>query len=194
GVLSPTGYLPYYGEWLPNAVVGSSDPRDPNEKRYGRFPNPTVHIGLGQLRRIVNELVRCHGPPTEIAIEFTRALKHSPKEKAEIKREQQRNQEKNDARRKNLPDLPFPDHPASLPHTHRTTLTQSLCDNTPPPAPPPNKIPLKRGKKTSKKSCFRTNPIPTISSLPPPPPTTPRQKRPSARATKTAISGARRRR
>jgi len=114
GVLSPTGYLPYYGEWLPNAVVGSSDPRDPNEKRYGRFPNPTVHIGLGQLRRIVNELVRCHGPPTEIAIEFTRALKHSPKEKAEIKREQQRNQEKNDARRKELAELGFPDNPRNL--------------------------------------------------------------------------------
>src|SRR5262249_13087875 len=60
------------------------------------------------------ELVRCHGPPTEIAIEFTRALKHSPKEKAEIKREQQRNQEKNDARRKELAELGFPDNPRNL--------------------------------------------------------------------------------
>jgi len=114
GVLSLTGRLPYYGEWLPDAVVGSADPRDPNEKRYGRFPNPTVHIGLGQLRRIVNELVSKHGAPTEIAIEFTRALKHSPKDRAEIKREQRRNQEKNDERRKELEKLGMPANPRNL--------------------------------------------------------------------------------
>ncbi len=33
----------------------------------------TVHIGLGQLRRIVNEGIRQFGPPSEIAAEFTRA-------------------------------------------------------------------------------------------------------------------------
>jgi len=114
GVLSPTGRLPYYGEWIPDAVVGSADPRDPNEKRYGRFPNPTVHIGLGQLRRVVNELIDQLGAPTEIAIEFTRALKHSPKEKVEIKREQQRNQEKNDERRKELAKLNQPANPRNL--------------------------------------------------------------------------------
>lgn len=114
GVLSPTGRLPYYGEWIPDAVVGSSDPRDTNEKRYGRFPNPTVHIGLGQLRRVVNEIIGQFGPPLEIAIEFTRALKHSPREKAEIKREQRANQEKNDARRKELAKLGLLDNPRNL--------------------------------------------------------------------------------
>jgi CRISPR-associated endonuclease Csn1 len=94
GVLSPNGRLPYYGEWLPDAVVGSADPREPIEKRFGRLPNPTVHIGLGQLRRVVNALIKQHGPPTEIAIEFTRALKLSPNEKAEVQREQRRNHQR----------------------------------------------------------------------------------------------------
>ena len=48
--------LPYYGEWLQDAVVGSGDARDRKERQFGQFPNPTVHIGLGQLRRVVNEL------------------------------------------------------------------------------------------------------------------------------------------
>jgi CRISPR-associated endonuclease Csn1 len=114
GVLSPNGRLPYYGEWLPDAVVGTADPRHDNETRFGRFPNPTVHIGLGQLRRTVNELIKQFGPPTEIAIEFTRALKHSPKEKAEIRREQQRNQAKNEERRKELERLGLPENPRNL--------------------------------------------------------------------------------
>ncbi len=97
----PTGEvldrLPYYGSQLSDAVVGTGDPRDPKEKQFGFFPNPTVHIGLGQLRRLVNSLIRQYGAPTEIAVEFTRALKLSPKEKAEVRREQRRNQDKNNA-------------------------------------------------------------------------------------------------
>lgn len=114
GVLSSTGRLPYYGEWLQDAVVGTADPRDDNETRYGRFPNPTVHIGLGQLRRVVNELIRSYGAPAEISIEFTRALKHSPKEIADIRREQRRNQEKNDERRRQLATLGLADTPRNL--------------------------------------------------------------------------------
>jgi CRISPR-associated endonuclease Csn1 len=44
GELSLNGRLPYYGEWLQDDVLGSGDPRDVNDKRWGRFPNPTVHI------------------------------------------------------------------------------------------------------------------------------------------------------
>jgi CRISPR-associated endonuclease Csn1 len=46
-----------------------------------------------------------HGAPTEIAVEFTRALKLSPKEKAEVRREQRRNQDKNTARAAELTEL-----------------------------------------------------------------------------------------
>jgi CRISPR-associated endonuclease Csn1 len=95
GVLSPNGHLPYYGAWLQNDVLGSGDPKDPNDRRWGRFPNPTVHIGLGQLRRVVNALITELGAPAEIAIEMTRDFKLSPKKLSELEAEQAKNQLKN---------------------------------------------------------------------------------------------------
>src|SRR4051812_21193192 len=105
GEQSLNGYLPYYGEWLPDAVVGSGDPRDTPEKRFGKLPNPTVHIGLNQLRKVVNALIRQYGPPAEIVVEFTRALKLSPKERQEVEREQAKNQAKNDRYRTEIARL-----------------------------------------------------------------------------------------
>ncbi|HEX7882885.1 MAG TPA: type II CRISPR RNA-guided endonuclease Cas9, partial [Afipia sp.] len=114
----PTGeqldYLPYYGQWLADAVVGSGDARDQKERQYGQFPNPTVHIGLGQLRRIVNELIDKYGPPAEISIEFTRALKLSEKQKTEMQREQRKNQEKNKERAAKLAEHGRPPNPRNL--------------------------------------------------------------------------------
>jgi CRISPR-associated endonuclease Csn1 len=135
----PTGEirdkLPYYGEWLSEAVVGSGDRRDPNEKRFGRLPNPTVHIGLGQLRRLVNGLIDEFGAPTEIAIEFTRALKLSPREKTEYRRDQQRNQEKNEARAKDLAAH-------GLPATPRNLLKMRLWEELNPRDPLDRKCPF----------------------------------------------------
>ena len=105
GELSLNGYLPYYGEWLPDDVLGSGDPRDAKEQRWGRFPNPTVHIGLGQLRRVVNGLIREYGPPAEIVVEMTRDFKLSPRQVAEIEKEQAQNQLRNEARRAKLVKL-----------------------------------------------------------------------------------------
>jgi CRISPR-associated endonuclease Csn1 len=102
GETSATGYLPYYGEWLRDDVLGTGDPTDRNERRWGRFPNPTVHIGLGQLRRIVNALIRAYGPPAEVAIEMTRAFKLSPQQLAMVEQEQAENQRKNELRRAEL--------------------------------------------------------------------------------------------
>lgn len=98
GVLSPNGRLPYYGEWLQDDVLGTGDPRDTSDKRWGRFPNPTVHIGLGQIRRVVNALIRDYGPPAQIAIEMTRDFKLSPQALAKLEKEQAENQKKNEAR------------------------------------------------------------------------------------------------
>lgn len=102
GEISPTGYLPYYGEWLQDDVLGSGDPHDVKEMRWGRFPNPTVHIGLGQLRRVVNALIRDHGPPAQIAVEMTRAFKLSPLQLAKLEKEQAENQRRNETRREEL--------------------------------------------------------------------------------------------
>jgi CRISPR-associated endonuclease Csn1 len=105
GVLSLNGRLPYYGEWLPDDVVGSGDPNDPAEKRWGRFPNPTVHVGLGQLRRVVNALITKYGPPEEIAVEMTRDFKLSPKKLAELEKEQAENQRNNERRAEEIRKL-----------------------------------------------------------------------------------------
>ena len=98
GELALNGRLPYYGEWLQDNVLGSGDPRDNNDRRWGRFPNPTVHIGLGQLRRVVNALIAQYGPPSEIAVEMTRDFKLAPRKLAELERQQAENQRKNQKR------------------------------------------------------------------------------------------------
>ncbi len=105
GELSADGLLPYYGEWLQDDVVGTGDPDDTIEKRWGRFPNPTVHIGLGQLRRVVNALIAEYGPPAEIAVEMTRAFKLSPKKLTEIEKVQADNQRKNEKRAEQIQGL-----------------------------------------------------------------------------------------
>ena len=74
--------LPYYGEILDRQVVGDTgDPNDPAEKQFGRFPNPTVHVALNQLRAVVNALIACHGKPTEIVVELARELKQNKKQR-----------------------------------------------------------------------------------------------------------------
>ena len=105
GELSPDRLLPYYGERLKDHLAGSGDPKDPADKRYGRFPNPTVHIGLNQLRYVVNALVKKHGPPHQVVIEVTRDLKRSKKQRENIAKEQAANQKKNDARNNKLAGL-----------------------------------------------------------------------------------------
>lgn len=80
--------LPYYGVALERHIMpGTGNPSDPEEMRVGRLTNPTVHIGLNQLRRIVNRLIRAYGPPAEIAIELARELKLTDEDKKRINRE-----------------------------------------------------------------------------------------------------------
>ncbi len=76
--------LPYYGEVLERHVMpGTSDPADDPITRYGRLTNPTVHIGLGQVRRVVNALIDSYGPPGEIVVEIARDLKMNDRQRQE---------------------------------------------------------------------------------------------------------------
>jgi len=96
--------LPYYGEILRRSVAfGDPDGKTPEEK-LGRIANPTVHIVLGQLRLVVNEICREYGKPTQIVLEVTRDLRTSQREKDEIKREQTKNQKENERIRKEISD------------------------------------------------------------------------------------------
>ncbi|WP_420146055.1 type II CRISPR RNA-guided endonuclease Cas9 [Sphingobium sp.] len=84
--------LPYYGVALERHIMpGTGEPSHSDEMRIGRLTNPTVHIGLNQLRKIVNRLIRTYGPPVEIAIELARELKLTDEDKKRINRDNNRN-------------------------------------------------------------------------------------------------------
>ena len=76
--------LPYYGEVLDRHVIpGTYDETDDEITRYGRITNPTVHIGLNQLRRLVNKIIEVYGKPNQIVVELARELKQSEARKEE---------------------------------------------------------------------------------------------------------------
>jgi len=85
-------YLPKYQEVLtrhiPPGEGSISDPpddRDPIYDRHmGRITNPTVHIALNQLRRVVNAILRKHGLPDYISIELGRELKLTDRQRDEV--------------------------------------------------------------------------------------------------------------
>lgn len=101
--------LPYYAEYLPHYVgTGTGERSDPLEKRYGRIANPTVHIGLNQLRAVVNAIISKYGRPHQIVIELARDLKLSSKKKKELEQKQKIRQDENDRYRDQLEKLGLP--------------------------------------------------------------------------------------
>ena len=113
--------LPYYGRAL-ERHVGFANPDDIERERakpahsrdlakqYGRIANPTVHIGLNQLRRVANLLVKTYGNPDEIVIELARDLKRSAKQRDEDQRKNLQNKKQNDTRRAKLANLNLPEN------------------------------------------------------------------------------------
>lgn len=101
--------LPYYGVALERHIMpGTGDASDPEEMRIGRLTNPTVHIGLNQLRRVVNRLIRAYGPPAEIAIELARELKLNDEQKRDLNRKNTENRAAAERRGKKLEELGQP--------------------------------------------------------------------------------------
>ena len=100
--------LPYYGEALPRDAVGADPSKDPEKDgepaRYGRFPNPTVNIGLNQLRRVVNRLIEVHGKPEEIIVELARDLKSNREQLRNYESQQKKGREANQRFRNDLED------------------------------------------------------------------------------------------
>lgn len=88
--------LPYYGEPLRRHVAFAKDNPRNDEERFGKIANPTVHIGLNELRKVVNALIKRYGHPSEIIVEIARDLKFSREKKLEIQREQKARQDFNE--------------------------------------------------------------------------------------------------
>lgn len=91
--------LPYYGE--PESMqrhvgFGSGNLDDPPEKRYGKIANPTVHIGLNQIRVVVNTLIKRYGHPSEVIVEVARDLKQNWEQRKEDQEQQAKNQKRNE--------------------------------------------------------------------------------------------------
>ena len=88
--------LPYYGEPLQRHVgFGTGNPVDASEKRFGKIANPTVHIGLNQVRLVVNALIKRYGHPSEVIVEVARDLKQSQDQRKEENERQAKNQYRN---------------------------------------------------------------------------------------------------
>lgn len=100
--------LPYYNRlpelqrWLGKST---GNPADPPDVRFGRIANPTVHIGLNQLRRVCNALIDRYGSPAQIVVEIARELKQSKDQKRLSAERNRKNRDANDMRREKLTEL-----------------------------------------------------------------------------------------
>lgn len=88
--------LPYYGEILRGYTSPADKARDDAERAFGKIANPTVHIGLNQLRQLVNALIKRYGHPHEVVIEVTREFGLSGERRRELERQQADNQKRNE--------------------------------------------------------------------------------------------------
>lgn len=127
--------LPYYGEVLQAHVIpGTGEPGHDDITRFGRITNPTVHIGLNQLRRLINRIFEIHGGPTdedgnaryEIVVELARELKQSADQKAEAMAANARNRKAAEERRALLGEWGVPDSGANR---MRVRLWQELHED-----------------------------------------------------------------
>lgn len=100
--------LPYYGEILIGHTVppmwvsdyrrdtDTSPHTNANEEKYGRIPNPVVHLALNQIRHAVNMIVDKYGLPETIHIELARDLNKSAEARDEIEKINSRNKKESD--------------------------------------------------------------------------------------------------
>ncbi|MCY3628158.1 MAG: type II CRISPR RNA-guided endonuclease Cas9 [Gammaproteobacteria bacterium] len=115
--MSPTGEiynrLPYYGEILkgyalePVWIFGDNPSNQHpstniNEKKFGRAPNPVVHVALNQIRKMVNCLIEKYGLPEKIFVELSRDLGRSEEAKKDIEKQNSQNQKERERIRSEL--------------------------------------------------------------------------------------------
>ncbi|WP_293610093.1 type II CRISPR RNA-guided endonuclease Cas9 [Ponticaulis sp.] len=118
-------HLPYYGEVLNrHTALEKANPKN-DEERFGRVANPTVHVALNELRKVVNDLIRRYGPPTQVVLEMARELPMSDRGLNDLERDQRLNQHANEQRREQLASL-------SVSDTHENRLKLRLFEELDP--------------------------------------------------------------
>ncbi len=88
--------LPYYGKVLERHVTGGSREGRNDAERHGRVANPTVHIALGQVKRLFNAITDRYGKPDEVVVELARELKQNEQQRLNYQRRQNENRERNE--------------------------------------------------------------------------------------------------
>jgi len=122
--MTPTGevgdLLPYYGKillghtvdlmWVSDYRRETDRPPHSNadEQKYGRIPNPVVHLALNQIRETVNAVLKKYGPPETIHIELARELNKSAEAREKIEKQNKKNKDDNDKAAKALGELSPP--------------------------------------------------------------------------------------
>jgi len=101
--------LPYYGAILSRHTAFEKDDPENVEEQFGRVANPTVHVALNELRKVINDLIIRYGPPMQVVLELARDLPLSDRGLKELEKRQRDNQDANDARRAQLESLKITD-------------------------------------------------------------------------------------
>lgn len=73
------------------------------------LPNPTVHIALGKLRRVVNALIERHGAPDQVVVELARELKASKKQREQDEKSHTANRRRAETHREILAQMGLTD-------------------------------------------------------------------------------------
>ncbi len=123
--------LPYYGDVMKRHVIERSSAPEGSQERRGRVPNPTVHIALNQVRKLVNAIIETHGAPDEIVMELGRELKSNQKSKDEYKRKLNDNTAANERRKKDVQAL-NDEYGLGVEFNGETKLRLRLYDELPP--------------------------------------------------------------
>ena len=97
--------LPYYGELLQAYTSPMPTAKNKKEREFGRIANPTVHIGLNQIRLLVNAIMKRWGWPQEIVVELAREFGMSGQRRKELEKEQEDNRKRNESLNERLRDL-----------------------------------------------------------------------------------------
>ncbi|HOV17011.1 MAG TPA: type II CRISPR RNA-guided endonuclease Cas9 [Candidatus Cloacimonadota bacterium] len=103
GEVFDQGNLPYYGELLTRYMQKvNRKTYDEAADQYGKINNPTVHIALNQLRKLINALTLRYGAPAEIHVELAREVKLNAEQNKEINNRIKKNREENERIAKEL--------------------------------------------------------------------------------------------
>ncbi len=89
--------LPYYGEILQGWCIGGDGASaGSDEARFGRIPNPVVHVALNRLRKTANAYLDLYGKPDRICVELARDLNKSAEDRERAEKDAADNRKKNE--------------------------------------------------------------------------------------------------